>query len=110
MILGIRYFLKKVISRHAYGGDTWVVNTGAAKDIVHSVTILTTITFFKHCGVELPNGETAMVILIGSVGISSHLFLENVPRIPTISTNLLYVVLSNYEISASYRTLHAGGK
>lgn len=91
MILGIRYFLKQVVSRHAYGGDTWGVNTGATEDIVHSVTILTTITFFKHCGVEIPNGETAMVILIGSVGISSHLFLENVLHVPTISINLLYV-------------------
>ena len=91
MILGIRYFLKKVVSRHAYGGDTWGVNTGATEDIVHSVTILTTITFFKHCGVELPNGETDMVILIGSFGTSSHLFLENVLRMPTISINLLYV-------------------
>ena len=91
MILGIRYFLKKVVSRHAYGGDTWGVNTGATEDIVHSVTILITITFFKRCGVELPNGETDMVILKGSVGTSSHLFLENVLRMPTISINLLYV-------------------
>ena len=93
MILGIRYFLKKVVSRHAYEGDKSVVDTGAANNIVHSVALLTTITFVKRCVVELPNGEIAMLTLIGSVRISVHLFLENVLRVPTFSFNFLYLSL-----------------
>ena len=50
-----------MISRHAYGGDAWVVDTGAANDIVQSLALLTTITFVKQCVVELPNGEIAML-------------------------------------------------
>ena len=110
---------KEVVSRHAYGGDTWVVDTGATNNIVHSVTLLTTITLVKHCVVELPNGEIALVTLIGSVRISVHLFLEmscvclHFPSIYYILFSLLknsYVVLSNYHIFASYRTLYAGGR
>ena len=80
-----------MVSRHAYGGDTWVVDTGATNNIVHSVTLLTTITFVKHSVVELPNGEIAMVTHIWFVRISAHLFLENVLRVPTFSFNILYV-------------------
>ena len=80
-----------MISRHAYGGDAWVVDTGATNNIVHSVTLLSTITLVKHCVVELRNGETAMVTLIGSARISAHLFLENVLSVPTFSFNLLYL-------------------
>ena len=80
-----------MVSRHAYGGDTWVVDTGATNNIVHSVTLLTTITFVKHSVVELPNGEIAMVTHIWFVRISAHLFLENFLRVPTFSFNILYV-------------------
>ena len=44
---------KEVVSRHAYEGDTWVVDTWATNNIVHSVTLLSTITLVKHCVVEL---------------------------------------------------------
>lgn len=53
------------------------MDTGATNHIVHSITLFTTIASTKHCVVELPNGETAMVTHIGSVQISAHLILEN---------------------------------
>ena len=80
-----------MVSRHAYGRDTWDMDTEATNNIVHSVTLLTTNTFVKHSVVELPDGEIAMVTDIWSVRISSHLFLENVLRGPTVSFNILYV-------------------
>ena len=82
-----------MVSRHAYEGDTSVVDTGATNNIVHSVALHTAITFVKQCVVKLPNGEIAMLTLIGSVRISVHLFLENVLRVPTFSFNLLYLSL-----------------
>lgn len=54
------------------------MDTRATDQIVHSITLLTTIASTKHRVVELPNGETAMVTHIGSVQISAHLILENV--------------------------------
>ena len=50
-----------MVSRHAYEGDTSVLDTGATNDIVHSLALLTTITFVKQCVVELPNGEIAIL-------------------------------------------------
>ena len=52
---------KEVVSRHAYEGDTSVLANEAKNDIVHSLALLTTITFVKQCVVELPNGEIAML-------------------------------------------------
>jgi len=48
-------FSAKLVDRHAYGNNTWVVNTCFSDHIVCSITFILIVT---HCVVELPNHVT----------------------------------------------------
>ena len=59
-------FSTQIVNRIAFGGDTWVIDTGATDHIVHSIHLQTDFTTVNYM-VEVPNGETALVTHIGSM-------------------------------------------
>ncbi|XP_030934597.1 uncharacterized protein LOC115960041 [Quercus lobata] len=83
-------FSAQITHRTAFGGNVWVIDTGATDHIVYSVNLLTDFTAV-NCVVALPNGETALVTHIGSICISENLVLTNVLCVPSFSFNLLSV-------------------
>ncbi|XP_065620096.1 uncharacterized protein LOC136063519 [Quercus suber] len=83
-------FSAQITHRTAFGGNIWVIDTGATDHIVYSVHLLTNFTAID-CVVALPNGETALVTYIGSICLSENLVLTNVLCVPSFSFNLLSV-------------------
>ena len=67
-----------MVNRRAYGGNTWVLDTGATNHFVCFVDLLTSITAIRQSLVQLPNGESAQVTHIGTIVLSSSLILKNV--------------------------------
>ena len=59
------------------------LSTGATNHMVHSITILASITSILHTHVNLPNGETSLVAHIGTVQISNTLTLHDVLSVNT---------------------------
>ena len=41
-------FAAQVVNRRAYGGNTWVLDTGATDHFVYSIDLLTSITAIRH--------------------------------------------------------------
>ena len=83
-------FSTQIVHRTAFGGNTWVIDTGAINHIVYFVHLL--IDFIVvNCVFELPNGETTLATHIGSICLSENLILTNVLYVPSFSFNLLLV-------------------
>ena len=78
-------FSIKTVNRRAYDFNTWVIDTGASDHIVCSMKLLTSYTEISHSMVELPNGESAVVIHIGTIHLSSHITLTNVLYVPSFT-------------------------
>ena len=89
-------FAAQVVNRRAYGGNTWVLDTGAIDHFVCLVDLLTSITAIRQSLVQLPNGESAKVTHIGTVTLSSSLVLKNVLCVPSFSFNLLSISSLNH--------------
>ena len=83
-------FFAQITHRTAFGGNIWVIDTGATDHIVYSIHLLTDFTVV-NCVVALPNGETALVTHIGSICLFENLVLTNVLCVPSFSFNLLSV-------------------
>ena len=83
-------FFAQITHRIAFGGNIWVIDTGAIDHIVYSIHLLTDFTVV-NCVVALPNGETALVTHIGSICLFENLVLTNVLCVPSFSFNLLSV-------------------
>ena len=83
-------FSAQITHRTAFGGNVWVIDTGATDHIVYSIHLLNDFTAV-NCVVALPNGETALVTHIGSICLSENLILTNVLCVPSFSFNLLSV-------------------
>ena len=83
-------FFAQITHRTAFGGNIWVIDTGATNHIVYSIHLLTDFTVV-NCVVALPNGETALVTHIGSICLFENLVLTNVLCVPSFSFNLLSV-------------------
>ena len=84
-------FSTLLVNRKAYNMETWVIDTRATDQIVCSVSLLTLIIAILHSMVQLPNGESAVVTLVGTIQLSSHLILTNVLCVPSFSFKLLSV-------------------
>ena len=48
-----------MVNRRAYGGNTWVLDTGVTDHFVCSVDLLTSIIAIRQSLVQLPNRESA---------------------------------------------------
>ena len=83
-------FFAQITHRIAFGGNIWVIDTGAIDHIVYSIHLLTEFTVV-NCVVALPNGETALVTHIGFICLFENLVLTNVLCVPSFSFNLLSV-------------------
>ena len=59
--------------------------------MVHSIHLLSSITFLVHISVKLPNGDIVQVTHIGTDKLSSTLTLDNVLCVPTFSINLVSI-------------------
>lgn len=77
-------------NRTAFGGDTWAIDTTTTNHVVYYVHFLTDYTAM-YCVVKLPNGETTMVIHIGSICLLETLNLTNDLCVPFFSFNLMSV-------------------
>ena len=84
-------FVAQVVNRRAYGGNTWVLDTGAIDHFVCLVDLLTSITAIRQSLVQLPNEESAQVTHIGTVTLSPSLILKNVLCVPSFSFNLFSI-------------------
>ena len=84
-------FSTKVVNKKAFGVETWVIDIGAIDHIVCSMHLLTSFMEISHTMVELPNGEFALVTLVGTIKVSSYITLTNVLCVPSFSFNLLFV-------------------
>ena len=84
-------FAAQVVNRRAYGGNTWVLDTGATNHFVCSVDLLNSITGIRQSLVQLPNGESAQETHIWTITLSSSLILKNVLCVPSFSFNLLSI-------------------
>ena len=71
-------FLPKLLIRHEFKSNDWIINTGATDHMVHSISQLTSITSIVQSCVYLANGEEALVTHIGTVQISSTFILTDV--------------------------------
>ena len=83
-------FSAQIVNRIAFGGDTWVIDTGETNHTVHSIHLLTNFTAINFM-VELPKGETDLVTHIGSICLSETFILTNVLCVPSFSFNLLSI-------------------
>ena len=89
-------FFAKVVNKKAFGVETWVIDIGAIDYIVCSMHLLTSFMEISHTMVELPNGEFALVTLVGTIKVSSYITLTNVLCVPSFSFNLLFVSALTY--------------
>ena len=69
----------------------WILDNGATDHMVHSIHLLSSITFLVHISVKLPNGDIVQVTHIGTVKLSTTLTLDNVLCVPTFSFNLISI-------------------
>ncbi|XP_075645486.1 uncharacterized protein LOC142616544 [Castanea sativa] len=71
-------FSTQITHKTAFGGNTWVIDTGATGHIVYSIHLLTDFTAV-NCVVALLNGETALDLncwrTIGMGGVHDGLYL-----------------------------------
>ena len=81
----------QIVDRTTYKSSDWFIDTGATDQMVHSVSILTTITSTLHIFANLPNGEKALVTHIGIVQVSNTLTFYGVLCVPSFSFNMISV-------------------
>ena len=74
-----------------FKSDSWIIDTGATGNMVHSVSQFTIITSIVNTYAYLPNGDQALVTHVGTVHISSTLVLEDVLCVPSFGFNLISV-------------------
>lgn len=110
-------FAINLVNRTSYGNETWILDTGATDHIIHSITLFTKITSSTPTFVQLPNGEKAIVIHIGTIQVTSTLVLENVLCVPSFIFNMILVsnwqnlylvVFFLFQTTALYKTLLVG--
>lgn len=69
----------------------WIIDSGAADHMVHSISLLIKITSVAHVFVSLPNEESILVTHVGQVQLSYDLVLDNVLCVPSFSFNLISI-------------------
>ena len=84
-------FSTHIVDRHAHNTSEWIIDTSATNHMVHSVSLLTTITSTINTFVSLPNGEQTLVTHIGTVQLSETLNLHGVLYVPSFTFNLISV-------------------
>ena len=84
-------FSAHIVDRHAHNTSEWIIDTSATNHMVHSVSLLTTITSTINTFVSLPNGEQALVTHIGTIQLSETLNLHGVLYVPSFTFNLISV-------------------
>ncbi|KAK0593262.1 hypothetical protein LWI29_033784 [Acer saccharum] len=71
--------------------DAWILDTGATHYVCHTLHSFESFVSSSVSDVILPNGQTAPIIKIGTVRLSSHIILYNVLFVPSFKYNLLSV-------------------
>lgn len=93
-------------SAHFSATAHWIVDTSATNHMVHSISVLTSITSTLSSFVKLPTGKTVPVTHVGIVHISPHLLLANVLVVPSFAFSLLSVSLLTKQIPGCLILLH----
>ena len=84
-------FSANVTSPNPFKSPNWIIDTSATDHMVHSLSLLTTITSTLHRFVYLPNGDKALVTHIGIVQILETFTLHGVLCVPSFSFNLISI-------------------
>jgi len=69
----------------------WVIDTGTTHHITPTFANFYSFSTVKPISMKLPNGQTTITNVSGSVKISENIVLKDVYYIPTFNVNLIYV-------------------
>jgi hypothetical protein len=84
-------FSVQTVNRTQFSHSSWILDTGATDHMVHSLSKFSSVISTINTYIHLPNGEKALATHIGTVQVTSSLFLTDVLCVPSFSFNLISI-------------------